>query len=450
MDIQFLRNLDLHLRALPERSLDQQGRTIKGAVIKFKKIDTNLEREAITDENGLFNINQLPPGIYEIAVSAENFRPETKSLELTLGTTTVVFIVLKVGKVGEVILVKNTEEGRTESSTNIPLSRIEGLPINRRDFLEFTFTTPRARQDPRSALQGVAISSTLSFNGQGSRLNNVTKGGSSLKSMITPFHKTHIENLVAMIVGIVYARAVTLPKIAGHAPMKDIQLESRVQRFERLLDCGKFLPLEVLKPITTRVLRSLARRGEPLMILMDRSWINDTLNLLHVAVAFGGRALPLGWIEVPWGGNSNLALQKELLSWLKDCLPRGVEVFIVADREFHSIHLAQWIETEMGCHFVLRIKAGTWVFLNSRWRRAGGLAIKGSHTFYTNARVTRNRKATHLVNLATVWSSKEEEPWLLISDIDKPKLIESIYAKRFWIEEMFSDHKSRGLNLEQS
>lgn len=25
-----------------------------------------------------------------------------------------------------------------------------------------------------------------------------------------------------------------------------------------------------------------------------------------------------------------------------------------------------------------------------------------------------------------------------------------IYAKRFWIEEMFSDHKSRGLNLEKT
>jgi hypothetical protein len=165
--------------------LDQQGRTIKDAVIKFKKNATNLEREAISDENGLFNISQLPPGVYELAISAENFRPETKSLELTLGTTTVMYIILKVGEVGEVILVKNTEEGRTESSTNIPLFRIEGLPINRRDFLEFTFTTPRARQDPRSTLQGVAISSTLSFNGQGSRLNNITIDGLDNNESVT-------------------------------------------------------------------------------------------------------------------------------------------------------------------------------------------------------------------------------------------------------------------------
>ncbi|MEW6736644.1 MAG: TonB-dependent receptor [Acidobacteriota bacterium] len=156
---------------------DQQGKTIKNAVINFKKISTNLEREAISDENGLFNISQLPPGTYDLTASATDFRPETLRLDLTLGTTTVIEVVLKVGEVGEVILVKNTDEGRTESSTNIVSLRIDELPINRRNFLDFSFTTPRVRQDPRSDLQGVALSSTLSFNGQGSRQNNITIDG---------------------------------------------------------------------------------------------------------------------------------------------------------------------------------------------------------------------------------------------------------------------------------
>ena len=52
------------------------------------------------------------------------------------------------------------------------------------------------------------------------------------------------------------------------------------------------------------------------------------------------------------------------------------------------------------------------------------------------------------VNWLAVWASTEDEPWLLISDAREPALMESIYRQRFWIEEMFSDHKSRGLNLE--
>jgi hypothetical protein len=269
-----------------------------------------------------------------------------------------------------------------------------------------------------------------------------------LKSLVPKFHKSHNENLIWMVVGMVYSRSVSLPTVAGSAPISQIQLESRVERFERLLQCAKLDPLKLLKPVATRVLAFLSRFG-PLMILMDRTMINDTLNLLYVAVSFGGRALPLGWVVVPHEGTSNLALQQQLLKWVRDCLPVGAEVSIVADREFHSIHLARWIQTQMKVHFVLRIKAGTWVRVNRRWRKAGRLAVRGQSQFFTSVAVTRNRRvADFSVNLLVMWASTEDEPWLLISDVHDPAQIEATYRQRFWIEEMFSDHKSRGLNLE--
>jgi hypothetical protein len=203
-----------------------------------------------------------------------------------------------------------------------------------------------------------------------------------------------------------------------------------------------------MQPVATQVLKHLSRSGEPLMILMDRTMINDGLNLLYVSVGFCGRALPLGWREVPHQGNSDLALQKKLLGWLKECLPQGVEVFIVADREFHSIHLAGWIKLEMGVHFVLRIKAGTWIEIDGQWCRAGEMASIGERRLWKDVRVTRDRKVEYRVNLLTVWERTEDEPWLLISDADEAEEIEGVYKKRYWIEEMFSDHKRRGMNLE--
>jgi len=41
--------------------------------------------------------------------------------------------------------------------------------------------------------------------------------------------------------------------------------------------------------------------------------INDTLNLLWVAVGFRGRALPLGWVLVNHEGNSDLALAARII-----------------------------------------------------------------------------------------------------------------------------------------
>ena len=50
---------------------------------------------------------------------------------------------------------------------------------------------------------------------------------------------------------------------------------------------------------------------------MDRTMINDTINLLFITVAYNGRALPLGWVRVPHEGNSDLKLQQQLLNPLR-------------------------------------------------------------------------------------------------------------------------------------
>jgi hypothetical protein len=42
----------------------------------------------------------------------------------------------------------------------------------------------------------------------------------------------------------------------------------------------------------------------------------------------------------------------------------------------------------------------------------------------------------------------EAELWLLLTSLGTAQMAVARYAQRFWIEEMFSDHKSRGLNLE--
>jgi hypothetical protein len=275
--------------------------------------------------------------------------------------------------------------------------------------------------------------------------------GLRLKSLVPCFHKSHLENLVLLVIGIAYSRSVSLPKVAGAVPYQRIQIESRVQRFERLLQCEKLVPLVALKPVAKQVLKNIHRRGRgEIRALMDRSMINDTVNLLYLAVAYGGRALTLGWVRVPHEGNSDLALQQQLLKWFKACLPAGAHATIIADREFHSIHLATWIEKELRLHFVLRLKAGTKVEYRGQWYSAGELATPGRTQCWRAVKVTLERQATHRVNLVTVWEAGEAEPWLLLSDLSAAKQVREIYANRFWIEEMFSDHKSRGLNLEST
>src|SRR5262249_23385802 len=65
-----------------------------------------------------------------------------------------------------------------------------------------------------------------------------------VKSLVPRFHKSHLENLALLVIGIAYSRSVSLPKAAGAVPYKRIQVESRVERFERLLQCEKLVPLD--------------------------------------------------------------------------------------------------------------------------------------------------------------------------------------------------------------
>ncbi|MEW6734232.1 MAG: carboxypeptidase regulatory-like domain-containing protein [Acidobacteriota bacterium] len=158
---------------------DQQGNVIAGAGISAKNSETNFIREARTGEDGAFLLQQLPPGVYEIMVTAEGFTTQTSRLELSLGNTTRLDFVVQVGATSEVVEVTTTniiEEAKTEASTNIDRQRIDNLPINRRNFLDFSLTTPRVVAD-RVPAQGAAATSGLSFNGQTARVNNITIDG---------------------------------------------------------------------------------------------------------------------------------------------------------------------------------------------------------------------------------------------------------------------------------
>ena len=82
--------------------------------------------------------------------------------------------------------------------------------------------------------------------------------------------------------------------------------------------------------------------------------------------------------------------------------------------------------------------------------KAGDLAVRGEERSYAQVKVTKEKKATQRVNLCALWDETETEPWLLLTDLAAVAEVRTCYGERFWIEEMFSDHKSRGLNLEKT
>ncbi|MBL8194650.1 MAG: carboxypeptidase regulatory-like domain-containing protein [Blastocatellia bacterium] len=167
--------------AITGRVTDESGASIAGATILLTQTDTNLSREAVSSTDGLYTLSQLPPGAYEVSVSADGFKSLMGRISLLLGISTRSDFVLTIGATSEVVEVVASDpasQENIESSTSVEKEKITVLPINRREFLDFALTAARVTVD-RVPVQGATATSGLSFNGQSARFNNITIDGLS-------------------------------------------------------------------------------------------------------------------------------------------------------------------------------------------------------------------------------------------------------------------------------
>ena len=161
---------------------DPQGAVVPGATVTARNAATNVERTTTTNDEGYYQITNLPPGEYEVTVEAANFkRAVNPSVTLTVGQRPTSTFALEVGAVTESITVTGAttevvETSRTNVSNTIDQTRIDNLPINQRDYINFTLTTSTVTRDNGRPI-GPAPTSGLNFGGQRGRSNLVQVDG---------------------------------------------------------------------------------------------------------------------------------------------------------------------------------------------------------------------------------------------------------------------------------
>ena len=164
--------------------IDVRGVGVAGVNLTAQRVETGLVRQTQTDPSGQFRLGQLPPGLYQVTVEAAGFHKQTSEVTVSIGTSETVDFQLAIEGTQEVMEVtasddefrKNQVRRKTESSTIINQLLVNNLPINQRDFLDFSRISARVTED-RIPSQGVSTTSKLSFNGQASRFNNINVDG---------------------------------------------------------------------------------------------------------------------------------------------------------------------------------------------------------------------------------------------------------------------------------
>src|ERR1700693_3724124 len=161
---------------------DPQGLGVKGATITLENSADGAERTADADESGRYNIVGLAPGSYRVTVEggAGFGRYENPSLILTVGENATLDPQLSLGGVSQTVTVSSEtadiEPTKTEVSQTIEQRRINNLPINGRNYINFTLTNSQATRDVSPTI-GPAPNSGLNIDGARARSNMVSVDG---------------------------------------------------------------------------------------------------------------------------------------------------------------------------------------------------------------------------------------------------------------------------------
>jgi outer membrane receptor protein involved in Fe transport len=159
---------------------DPSGAAVAGARVTATSTATGFQRTAETTEGGIFTLVRLPAGPYDVTVEKQGFKLLRRSgVVVNVGSVTPLDARLEIGAVTESVTVTAetgvVETTRSQTSTVVDEKLVRDLPINGRNFLDFTTLTPGVVRDPRGG--------DLSFGGQRGTVNSFLIDGADSNNL---------------------------------------------------------------------------------------------------------------------------------------------------------------------------------------------------------------------------------------------------------------------------
>ena len=118
---------------------DPAGRSVPGVTVLITNLSTNVAFRTVTNDQGIYRVPSLQPGIYRITVDKDGFKSIVKSgIELHVQDVASINFELQIGSVNETVtveaggLVMNTTDATV--STVVDRQFAENLPLNGRSF----------------------------------------------------------------------------------------------------------------------------------------------------------------------------------------------------------------------------------------------------------------------------------------------------------------------------
>ncbi|HEY7099827.1 MAG TPA: TonB-dependent receptor [Terriglobales bacterium] len=179
------------------RIYDTTGAAISQANVTAVNAATGLSRNTVASATGDYQIPSLPPGDYTVTAEKNGFQTQAKKIHLDLGASGSLDFNLPVGQISQQVTVQDVgpvaEPTRTMVSSVIDQQKIEQLPVNGRQFIDFALLAPGVTiGDTTSGSTDVIIEpvTKLSFAGQNIHYNFVAVDGADNMSTASGIQKT--------------------------------------------------------------------------------------------------------------------------------------------------------------------------------------------------------------------------------------------------------------------
>lgn len=260
---------------------------------------------------------------------------------------------------------------------------------------------------------------------------------------------SHIYALAMMMTGLIRGKSSHFEQIGAKSGAR-AKYPSRVKQIHRFIKNEHVSYESHFMPFIEIVIASLGLTEFRLSI--DSSQVGRGCLMLTIGLVYKKRVIPLVWMVYKGKkGHSSAQTQLALLEQVCRLLPADATVLLTGDAEFDGTTVVTWLKNQPNWEYACRTAKNIQVRAaqGDEWHALEALApAPGESQLVTQVYFTHQDVGP--VNIAFIWNEPEQAHLYLVTSANTLKQAQSWYRRRFKIETLFADVKSRGFGLDKS